>query len=224
MIYLSDLSYRNILEDIANKHPILIYFICFRNDPEKFPNSRFFDWEKDCEVLDKFGLIEYKPRSERKSHDVTEDDCRITRDGKNIYNEMVSNNICQKIFDLLNTGCEMDDFVRIFQEKFTFNERPDLHIQNILNEIEKETTIPFAKNGYSKIVDGNIYKIKFLIENNIFYLKINIKCTCSNELAIDIEKNTFVAHLNNYYFYELQCDSCNKVFQINPDLFNMRII
>jgi len=224
MIFLSDFSYRDILKDLANKHPILIYFLCFRNNPIEFPNIGLFDFEKDCCELERFGLANYKYRYGRRGHDVTEEDCRITRFGIIVYNELKFHNICQKMFEFSKSLHNLEEFLKKFEENFTFEVNEERLLQNMLINIENELLISFAKPGYSNTINGNSYQIDFDSENDKFFLKINLKCECSQEIEFNIKLEDFKKNLEEWNYYVLQCNSCDKRLRIEPTLFNGKII
>ncbi len=53
-ISLANLDCKERLKKVKEIHPILIFFICYRGRPNKYPiDSRILDIQEDCKVLSK---------------------------------------------------------------------------------------------------------------------------------------------------------------------------
>ncbi len=227
MISLAYLNYSDLIQDISLEHPILIYFICHLDNPDKF-KSNLFNYETDCRKLQsKFDITEYIPPRERKTHEVR---CRLKNDYKDIARELIEQRVCEILTTFFQQENESGDHVNIdrekfkalFWEKFTFEEDPEKLIENRLNHIKNQTNISLPPNNYKREKNRNLLIITYLLEDNSFSFVITIKCNCTNCTSVKIlfELN----HFENYQPYEIECERCRKIFGISYDLYFIQYI
>ncbi len=209
-----------LLYDIANEHPLLIYFICHLGNPNIFKTD-LFDDELNCRALEKHDLTIYKSRKDRKGHHVTKLDCTLSKPvGEMVYNELKQKGICKELsnfFDLKDEEnnhiyINKEDFVRLFWDNFQFEEHTDKIIENKVKELEERYNINLPHDGHNLPKDGNDYTIHYEFINNIFHFVVRIKCECSNDLEEFIEENN--NNFESFESYIIKCNRCNKIFYI----------
>lgn len=228
MVSLAYLNYKNTIKEIAFKNPKLLYFICFKGKPEKFPLKRpLIDIQEDCKELSRFNIFNYKAPYERPTH-ISDPFCSFTRYGKRIFEEMYQSRVCrellkffskQKIYEngkkiKKNLRITKQEFEQKFWETFTFEEEQNEVLKNSYKVIrETYSYLDFPEAGYSYTKKGQKYHFSYYIKHNQFFFSINIKCSCSNKLVKDIPETD----IHEWKNYILNCEICGRQFQISND-------
>ena len=218
-ISLANLDCKERLKKVKEIHPILIFFICYRGRPNKYPiDSRILDIQEDCKVLSKkLDLMNYKGPSKRVSHNVTYKDCVFKRSGRLMFNELKEKKICKLIHEKCNFK-DRESFATSFEDCFTFKEDLGDIIQLKLNEIKRKTGVSLAKNNFSFNKHGIEFRIIYKITAKKFIASINLKCKCKKKTSINIEEKDLIHHLQSSIPFLINCDSCRKEFYISSDL------
>lgn len=226
-ISLAYLNYSYLLKDIALEHPILIYYICHLENPDRF-KSNLFNFEEDCRKLrNKFDITEYIPPRERKTHWVG---CRLKSEYKDIVRELIEQGVCENLTRFFQQEDESGDhiyinrekFKELFWERFTFEEDPEKLIENRLNLIKNQNNINLPPNNYIHEKSGNLLIITYLLEDDSFYFVITIKCACTKSTSVKIL--SVQNHFDNYQPYEIECERCRKIFGIAFNLYFIQYI
>lgn len=222
MIYLGNLSYIDTIKKIVEKHPSLLYLICYIENQEDFKlDSRIIsNLEIECRELDRFDIINYKSSSERHIHDVSNISLRSL--GKKVYNELKNHEMCTKMVELLNFESK-EVFLKSFYQNFSFEVDPSDEIMKEISKIKKY--FPIADNHRKWSKDGNHLYIEYKKINNEIMVEIKIQCRCSNLLIELVTLESLKLNLENKFSeYEMICDLCNREFYIRADLKIFRYI
>lgn len=218
-ISLSRSNISELLKDIAEDDPILIYYICHLGDSEKF-KAHIFDFETDCRKLaDKYDITIFIPQRERKTH---EPNCRLRKGNELISKELIDNQVCEKFQQFFEQKDEIGNHLKIDREKFrvlfwdnfTFEENPEDIINNELNKIKNEYNISLPPNNYEIYNrNGILITLHYKIKDKEFYFNINVKCNCKNESSKEISRKS--NHFREKNPYDIECANCPNKFHIS---------
>ncbi len=236
MYSLAKLDCKNILKNITSDNPTLVYYICHKINPIKYPNEPFIDVEQDCIQLDKHGITEYKPPRERATHSVSQESCKFSGRGESIAKELCQKGICDEILKLINqikqqrkqqrknTRINEAIFSQAFLNYFTFEETSDNVIENKLQEIKDKFQIDLPDNNYSINKNGNLIHIRYSLEDSVFFITFIINCVCSKGKKTEIKTKEYEDNFAYSMSHSKTCDFCGDTFIISHDLYFCRVI
>ena len=229
MIYLGQLNKTSILRDISERYsPTLLYFICYRGNPERFrPPSQILDIEQDCKILKKFLVTDFKPRKERDGHFVTFDDCKFTNLGEEIFQELTNHKICSSMHRIFNqkdnlgnhVSVEKNEFIEQFHQNFSFDVNPQKKIEKELENIKNKYCIDLPPNGYqhNSNRENCTFVVNYEMKGKELIPRITLECVCHESFTKEITtfKNIFKFHLP----IQLECPKCGKDYVISSDMY-----
>ncbi len=210
-------KYANTLKALYEIDSTLIYFICILNNkreynlnPLIFPNIELI-----CRELNNYDIVKYKRPRNRPSHDVI---CPLSGYGRKISQELIDLNFCKKMSKLLAGIKNKEDYIRIFNENFTFSEDPNKLILNKLKEFKEKYNLFLAPPNHKFFIDDHEFIIKYAFLNDIFHAKIIIKCSCYKETTKLICEKTLIDNHYGNKNYPIKCNYCKNTFYINHEL------
>lgn len=218
------------LKEMAFDDPSLIYYICHKIEPTKYPIEPFIDVEQDCKKLDKYGITEFKSSKERSTHGVTEESCNFSRYGKNIAKDLCQKGISDEISKLItkikqkrsSTYIDKVVFAQEFSNYFTFDEDPNKVIENRIQELEEKFDIKLPDNNRDIEKKGNHIHIRYSLEENSLLITFIINCGCSIGEKTELK---FKANKVDFNFnHDIPCDFCGDIYIISHDLWFCRDI
>lgn len=221
---LAYLNYSDTLKRIVEDHPKLLYFICYWEDPNRFPILPFLDIELDCKQLDNHNIIDYKSKSrgERHTHRATRRNCPLTTHGQLVFRDMDSKGVCEEILKLIDLmekeGITLnnENFNQKFKEYFTFEEDLEKRIEKKLKELRDRFYLNFPDNHHHFEKNGNHFYLEYEFKNDDFYIIIRVKCACSYPELTEMEIEEGVIHA--WKSYIIKCEKCVKIFYVSVDL------
>ncbi len=233
MYSLAYLDCKNILKDIVDDNPTLIYYICHIFNQTKYTSEPFIDIQEDCKKLSskKYEITVYIPPRERPTHSVTGQSCNFSRYGRRIAEELCQKGICDEILKLLNqikqqrkeqrknTHINEAIFSQAFLNYFTFNEDSDKVIENKLQEIKDKFNINIPNNNHVINKNGNIISIQYSFEENNFCITFIINCICSKGEKTEIKIKANEDNLAYNRNHSISCNNCGVTFIISNDLY-----
>jgi len=229
LISLTNLEFKNTIEDIVYKDPYLLYFICYKGDSELYPIKRpLIDEQEDCKELSRFNIFNYKAPYERSTH---EPYCRFTTPGKKIFKELTEKDICSEMLGFFSeiitdeNGIETrkeifltrQEFKSKFNNLFTFKSPKDNILERIFSEIKEEYSyieFPDRCHGYEK--KGCKYHFYYILDQNEFFFIIDIQCKCTFQLNKRISRND----IQEWKDYIIECKNCGTEFHISYNFKN----
>lgn len=241
---LANLSYLSSIKQICDKHPKLLYFICFWGTHGRFPIRNIIDCQEDCKILSKLGITDYDPPYERVTHSITYQSCSLTFLGEDILEDLINESICEELKRIIdninepenvvkndhsnpdesesNKFVNQKDFEMKFYELFTFDLLEDDILDIEYNKVREEFSfIAIAPRRYRVEKDNCSFEIDCSIEDDVFYFLLNVRCKCSNSFEIKIKKDE---NCFKYWLpYKKECENCGIVFIISPDFYNLKL-
>lgn len=223
-ISLAYLNNKDLLKEIAEYDPVLIYYICYLGNREKF-ESHIFNEETDCrELAKKWDLTKYRSPGDRPFHPVN---CILKH--KSIYEEFVDRGICKEMLEFFkqrddngnHISIDREKFRELFREKFTFKEDPEDLINNKLNEIREKYYISLPPNNNKIKNKGNLMTISYNIEEDIFLILVEMICKCSNIISNNFSETDITI---SYSPHNIECGNCGNFFIIAHNFYRFDLI
>lgn len=217
MISLAYLRNRGIIRKIIEKNPKLLYYICHKKNQKQFPLYPILDVQEDCKELKKFNITKYKAPWERSTHAITRQSCEFTKFGQEVAEELMEENICLELFNLLQDNMvrnNQETFIKKFHKTFSFEEEQERVIEKKLREVEERLFVKFPDRNYRTNKEKNQITIDYEISGGDLLVKIKVECKCSNEFV----------HYENLDEYEgegiqMLCKRCSNLFTTSRNLY-----
>jgi hypothetical protein len=221
MISLASLRYRDTIEKIAYKDPKLLYYICYKGNPDDFPiKYPLVDEQEDCKELSRFNIFDYEPPYERDTHR-PEPSCKFTNKGKKIFKELVKKKACKEMLKFfteknitengetieMEIPIDKEVFRDKFEDIFTFSQTPSDTLTIKYNEFkEKYNYLSFPDRGHGYSSKGCQYSFDCVIEHNRLFFIITILCNCSKRISKMLSEEDF----QEWGSYKVTCENCGK--------------
>ncbi|MHA1249383.1 MAG: hypothetical protein ACTSRP_05270 [Candidatus Helarchaeota archaeon] len=173
-----------------------------------------------------FKLINYIPRSDRKHvHAQTMKSCRLTKEGKEIFNALVQYDAFEYIMRNFDPN-DPEGFCQAFAEDFGFNLNNEDYINIERYEIKRITDIMPPKNGYIYRDNfDNELRISYVIAQPHIYrgsemtIRIRLLCRkCGRSFEKSFSKQELMGNFKEKIDVIFVCNKCKREYIISYEL------